>query len=79
MQHLTETVTPEGLRARAAMVRHTLNDSGSCSRHLELAADEIEQLRAALRAFVPTDHPDIIDTNPEHFKRARAVLGKPSS
>lgn len=41
-----ETVTPAGLRVRADLVRHALNDSGSCARHLELAADEIERLAA---------------------------------
>lgn len=37
-----------GLRARAKMVRRKLNDGGSCARHLELAAAEIERLRVAL-------------------------------
>jgi len=39
-----ESVSPEGLRARANMVRDVLNDGGSCARHLELAAAEIERL-----------------------------------
>lgn len=41
---LLESVSPEGLRARADTVRDKLNDGGSCARHLELAADEIERL-----------------------------------
>ena len=47
-----ESVSPEGLRARASMVRDKLNDSGSCARHLELAADEIERLRTPTPAPV---------------------------
>ena len=41
--HIPETVTPEGLRARADIVRKALGDE-SCARHLELAADEIVKL-----------------------------------
>lgn len=37
---LIETVTPEGLRARADIVRKVYGDE-SCARHLELAADRI--------------------------------------
>lgn len=39
-----ECITPDGLRARAEIVRPLLNDSGSCARHLELAAAEIARL-----------------------------------
>ena len=42
---IPESVTPEGLRARADMVRKALGDE-SCARHLELAADEIARLKA---------------------------------
>lgn len=38
-----ECVTPEGLRARAGIVRKSFGDE-SCARHLELAADEITRL-----------------------------------
>ena len=41
--HIPESVTPEGLRARADIVRKALGDE-SCARHLELAADEIVKL-----------------------------------
>jgi hypothetical protein len=41
--HIPESVTPEGLRARADIVRKALGDE-SCARHLELAADEIARL-----------------------------------
>jgi hypothetical protein len=40
---IPESVTPEGLRARADIVRKALGDE-SCARHLELAADEIVKL-----------------------------------
>lgn len=43
-----QIVTPEGLRARAELVRGKLNDGGSCAAHFELAADEITSLRAQL-------------------------------
>ena len=43
---IPETVSPEGLRQRACLARDRMNDSGSCARHIELAADEIETLRA---------------------------------
>lgn len=43
-----QTVTPDGLRARAELVRGKLNDGGSCAAHLELAADEIASLRVQL-------------------------------
>jgi hypothetical protein len=42
---IPERVTPEGLRARADIVRKALGDE-SCARHLELAADEIARLKA---------------------------------
>jgi hypothetical protein len=42
---IPECVTPEGLRVRAGMVRKATSDE-SCARHLELAADEIERLKA---------------------------------
>lgn len=42
---IPESVTPEGLRARADIVRKALGDE-SCARHLELAADEIARLNA---------------------------------
>lgn len=42
---IPENVTPEGLRARADIVRKSLGDE-SCARHLELAADEIARLKA---------------------------------
>lgn len=38
-----EMVTPEGLRARATIMREVGDES--CARHLELAADEITKLR----------------------------------
>lgn len=43
---IAESVTPAGLRLRAALLRETgqPNDSGSTARHLELAADKIEGL-----------------------------------
>ena len=44
--HIPETVTPEGLRVRARIMRKILDES--CARHLELAADEIDRLRAEL-------------------------------
>ena len=39
---MPETVTPEGLRARADIMRAA---DPSCARHLELAAEEIQKLR----------------------------------
>lgn len=48
MVTIEETVTPEGLRARAEMVGNMLDDSGSCARHLVLAADRIAELEAEL-------------------------------
>ena len=43
--HIPESVTPEGLRVRADIVRKSFGDE-SCARHLELAADEIARLKA---------------------------------
>lgn len=40
---IPQAVSPEGLRARAEIMRETGNES--CARHLELAADEIQRLR----------------------------------
>lgn len=42
---ISETVSPDGLRARARMLRERgePNDSGSTARHLELAAIELER------------------------------------
>jgi hypothetical protein len=45
---LSAEATPEGLRVRADMVRNKLNDSGSCARHLELAAERIETVEELL-------------------------------
>ena len=42
---IPESVTPEGLRVRADIVRKSFGDE-SCARHLELAADEIARLKA---------------------------------
>ena len=42
---IPESVTPEGLRARADIIRKAIGDE-SCARHLELAADEIARLKA---------------------------------
>ena len=42
---IPEAVSPEGLRARAGMMRERGDES--CARHLELAADEIIKLKAA--------------------------------
>lgn len=42
---IPESVTPEGLRARADIIRKAIGDE-SCARHLELAADEIVRLKA---------------------------------
>jgi hypothetical protein len=39
---VVESVTPEGLRARATLMRESGDES--CARHLELAADEIATL-----------------------------------
>lgn len=44
---LVECVTPEGLRARAEIMRKQGDES--CARHLELAAAEIEKLRKPKR------------------------------
>jgi hypothetical protein len=44
-----ESVSPAGLRARADLVRNKLNDSGSCARHLELAADTLARYKDALQ------------------------------
>jgi hypothetical protein len=41
-QPIPESVTPEGLLARADLMRAT---DPSCARHLELAAEEIKKLR----------------------------------
>ena len=49
------TVSPEGLRVRAKLVRETLGDE-SCARHLELAADEIAKLR---RKMGKSDDPEL--------------------
>jgi hypothetical protein len=49
---IPESVTPEGLRARANIVRRALGDE-SCARHLELAADEIARLKASKRGDDP--------------------------
>jgi hypothetical protein len=55
---LLETVTPEGLRARADMIRNKLDDNGSTARHLELAADMIAALtRAVQPASNPASNP----------------------
>ncbi len=51
---IPETVTPEGLRVRAKLVRESVGDE-SCARHLELAADEI----ARLKAKRPRDDPSL--------------------
>lgn len=42
---IPECVTPDGLRARADIMRERGDES--CARHLELAADEIERLTAS--------------------------------
>lgn len=41
--NILETVSPEGLRERAKIMRGYMDES--CARHLELAAAEIESLR----------------------------------
>jgi hypothetical protein len=46
---IPQSVTPEGLRARADIIRKAIGDE-SCARHLELAADEITKLRATGQA-----------------------------
>ena len=58
---IPEAVSPEGLRARAGMMRERGDES--CARHLELAADEIIKLKAAAptrqRAKNPLDDPEL--------------------
>lgn len=50
---IPESVTPEGLRARAEMVRSDSPcDRTSTARHIDLAADEIEQLQAENRKLI---------------------------
>ena len=53
MTGLTESVTPEGLRSRAGIMR--LNGDDSCARHLELAAAEIARLRSQVAAVSQED------------------------
>jgi hypothetical protein len=50
---IPESVTPEGLRVRADIVRKSFGDE-SCARHLELAADEIVRLKALRPGEDPT-------------------------
>lgn len=45
---IPETVSPEGLRERAKIMRGYMDES--CARHLELAADRIEELEIWQRA-----------------------------
>lgn len=45
---IPETVSPEGLRERAKIMRGSMDES--CARHLELAADRIEGLETWQRA-----------------------------
>ncbi|MFA4899918.1 MAG: hypothetical protein WC563_10365 [Brevundimonas sp.] len=69
-----ESVSPEGLRARANMVRDALNDGGSCARHLELAAAEIERLSTTpARAEAQDEQPDITPYT-EDLKGLKAAM-----
>jgi hypothetical protein len=81
---IPETVSPGGLRERASAVRakSTLNDNGSCARHLELAADEIERLREALKPFAefagqPVGRPpdDMVITQGSRIARRQLTMG----
>jgi len=79
---LPESVTPEGLRARADIVRKALGDE-SCARHLELAADEIVRLKTRKYGDDPELEATAYGTNLEKttleakfsLLRERRVLG----
>lgn len=75
---IPEHVTPEGLRVRADIVRKSVGDE-SCARHLELAADEIDRLRADNPKREATGYSSHIDKGNKEAKitlvRGKRVLG----
>ena len=54
---IPESVTPDGLRARAGIMRGQGDES--CARHLELAAEEITRLKARQPAKNPLEDPEL--------------------
>jgi len=76
---IPESVTPDGLRARADIVRKAGDES--CARHLELAAEEIKRLRSKHFADDPTleatGYATAIDTHTRHGKLTLTRYGKP--
>lgn len=79
---IPETVSPEGLRVRADMMRERGDES--CARHLELAADEIIRLKGEAprsKTKDPLEDPELAAhsystaTQPEE-KRLRLTLYK---
>ncbi len=56
-QMIPEAVSPEGLRARADLMRWQGDES--CARHLELAADEIIKLTARQHPKNPLEDPEL--------------------
>lgn len=70
---IPESVTPEGLRARADIVRKSFGDE-SCARHLELAANEI--LRLNIKCNSCTADAEAVDDKLEGNRYKTAIEKK---